>query len=74
MNELEYMEIKKKEIYDYLNKDKNKRITYQDADKLFSGCKYVFAHMVIDEILEIKEIDDELVYVIVGSDFAGLES
>jgi hypothetical protein len=30
--------------------------------------------MLIDEILEIREVDDELVYMIAGSELLGLES
>lgn len=74
MDDLEFLETKRKVIYDYLSKTPTKMITFHDADKLFPGCRYIFTLMVIDQILEIKEVDDELVYMIAGSELLGLES
>lgn len=74
MTEFEQMEAVRDEIYLYVSNAPNKQITYHEAQATFPGCSHIIASMVIDEILVIREVDDEVVYCIVGSDFPRFDS
>jgi hypothetical protein len=64
MDEFERMDLSQKEIFDYIMKKDNRQISYHEVHAAFPDCDHVLAMMLIDEILEIKEVDDELVYII----------
>ncbi|MDD5294090.1 MAG: hypothetical protein PHW40_07305 [Candidatus Izemoplasmatales bacterium] len=64
MNDQEQMETTQKEIFDFIQRKANRQISYREAQSKFPGCDHVLAMMLIDEILEIKEVDGELVYII----------
>ncbi|MFA5066885.1 MAG: hypothetical protein WC466_02400 [Candidatus Izemoplasmatales bacterium] len=49
-------------------------ITFTDSQVKIPGCDHIFVLMQIREYFEVREIDDELVYMIAGSELPGLES
>jgi hypothetical protein len=67
MHNYDLADKKMKEIYEYMNKRYKKQIPCQEAQKRFPGSGAVFALMIVDDIIEICELDEELVYRIVDN-------